>query len=191
VVVRHVALADPDEIGPCDEARGNGPAPADRASRFELPEQALPADRHERLVRQWIGPAVVDLTGDRGDHPRPCAPPLDGQGANGQRLARLEALLHATLWSLDVDEHRGAFEPGETQVDAGIAQQVQLVRVGRLGVDPDERRRAQPEAGRRQGAVRRPAAEPPAARVVVDDVTAGRPDDDDVRSLRDDVVPVG
>ena len=72
-------------------------------------------------------------------------------------------------------------ERDEADVDAGLAQQVELGRGRRLVVDADDRAGRQPEPGRRQGAVRHAAAEPPAARVVVGEVARRRADDDDDR----------
>ena len=70
----------------------------------------------------------------------------------------------------------------ELDVDAGLAEEVELGGPARLLVDADEGRRRDAESRGRQRAVRDAATEPPAARVVVGDVARGRADDDGDRA---------
>ena len=75
-------------------------------------------------------------------------------------------------------------ELGERDDDARGAQEVELARRSRVGVDADERPHPEPEATEGERAVRHGATEPPAAGVVGRDVTRRRADDEHGRRGR-------
>ncbi len=106
-----------------------------------------------------------------------------GRADGSDRLRDLRRVLDPPVRRLGVDEHRPAIEARDRDVDAGVAQDVELARLGREAVRADQRPHAQPEPGQRQRRVRDAAAEPPAARIVVDEVSRRGPDHDDLRHV--------
>ena len=102
-------------------------------------------------------------------------PPGVRNGLDRDGIGVVAAELEPALGPLDVDEDRAVLERDEMDVDAGLAQEIELGRGRRPSAStPMIARRRQPEPGRRQGAVRDAAAEPPAARVVVGEVARRR-----------------
>ena len=152
-----------------------------RLARLEFAQEPLPADGHDRLGSRDLRPGRRQLGRDRGENPARRRSPRVRDVGDGDRVGAIAAQLEAALRPLDVDEDRAVLEMDEVDVDAGGAQEVDLRR-GRGGlVDADDRRRRDPEPGRGEGAVRDAAAEPPAARIVLGEITRRRADDDDGR----------
>jgi hypothetical protein len=94
-----------------------------------------------------------------------------------------ETQLDPTLLALDVVEDRSARQPDDGELDAGVAEEVELRRGRGSAVDADKRTNAESEPGEGQRAVRDGAAEAPSARVVGDDVARRRADDEDRRRV--------
>jgi hypothetical protein len=155
-----------------------------RLARDQLPQQALPAERDERLLRREVGPGRRQLRGDRREDPARGVPPLIRHRRHRHRVRAVLAELEAALGPLDVHEHRPVLEPDEADIDARLAKEVDLGGGGGLVVDPDDRARRQPEPRRRQRRIRDATAESPAPRIVVDEIARGGADDDDGRDLR-------
>jgi hypothetical protein len=76
-----------------------------------------------------------------------------------------------------VVEDRAAGQAHSAQLDAGAAQQVELVCLLRLGVNADERAHGKAEACGGKRPIGDAAAKPPAARIGRIEVAAGSPDD--------------
>ncbi len=178
-----VVPADPDEVRPPDDGRRAGRVPVDGLPGLQDPQQPLPADGDQRALGRHGRPLVPHLGGDRGEHPGTGRPPRLGQGARVHRVRHLRRALEAPGGGLDVDEDRAAGAGHEPEVDAGLAHQPQLGRRRRLVVRDDQRPDPQPEPRERERRVRRAAAQPPAAGIVVHEVAAGRPHDHDLRCL--------
>jgi hypothetical protein len=81
---------------------------------------------------------------------------------------------------LDVLEDRRVLEFYPPEVDPGCLQQRQFVGRRRQSIDPDQAPDPQSQTRRRERAVGRGAAQPPAPRVVVCEVARRDPDDQQV-----------
>ena len=177
---RHVLVAHPDEIRSTQHRGGPRSTPADQRARRELAEEPLPRDGHVCVGRHDRGPRVGDLACHRHERPSGGGTPRVRQARDGERHAGLDAGLDPAGLGLAVVVDRALIERDQHDVDTGGAERVELVRVVRDRVDADHRRGPQPEPRRRQCGVHHATAHPPAAGVVRSDVTAPRPDVDDL-----------
>lgn len=108
--------------------------------------------------------------------------PARRDGLDRQRRGDRKAALVPAARPFEVLEHRPGRERDEMDLDAGLAQESQLVGEGRLEIDADHGPDADPEPRHGQRPIRHRAAESPAARISGGDVTRGRAGDQDERS---------
>ena len=170
----------PTRSARASRALGAGARRRDLLARRQVAQEPLPAEATMRRRGIDRRPGVADLAGDRHERPRPGVAPRLGQRHGRQRRARREHGLDPARRASRRCGRPALVEVDEQEVDAGGAQHVELAGAARGVVHADDRRRPQPEPGRRQGGVGHATAEPPAARVVRGDVAAGRADVDDL-----------
>jgi hypothetical protein len=123
---------DPLHVGPGDE-------PA---------EQPLPAQGHE--WRRERGPLGAELCGDRAEEDGVVRPPGGGERNDGNGVCDGQAALASPTGLLDVLEDRTMGEPGERDVDAGLAKKLQLVRLRGFSIDSDQDPHMQAETSEHQ-----------------------------------------
>ena len=180
-----VVAGDADEVGPTDDRVGPGADAADGLARHELAEQPLPADRHERVVRRRPSAHSSGSSPATGASSQPrLARQSSGTASTGSGSDGLAGDLEAALGPLDVHEDRARRERHEPNVDAGLPQQVELGRRGRLRVDADDRPASAARAGPRSARCTRRRRRAASRADLSVDVAARRPDDEDGGTLR-------
>ena len=88
--------ADADDVGPCQQRVRSGRAPPHGPAGGQPPEEALPAQRDQRVGARDAGPARRPAHRRSGANSQPAAPRQAArQGRRVERLARLVTQLPA------------------------------------------------------------------------------------------------
>lgn len=145
---------------------------------MQLAKQPLPAQHDNGGANHR--PCRIQLTGDGAkEQAVEVGGPVRGQAIERHRVGGGDAPLAPAGYRFEVLEHWSRRQAHEMDLHAGRADEVDLARPRRLGVDADRRSHADAEPRQREAAVGDRAAEAPAARVVHGQVTRRRAGDQD------------